>query len=278
MKVPRSRALVVCLTLAAPCAPAEAAAPSTSTVARHPGAPRVRFESFVGIRYDRLPKLRGWASAARVIEKTLGEWFPDLTRGQAIEDGSPDDLVTFLRRLPGPDAADISVVYLASQQAADGSWTFVNGQSVAWEEILKRAGPPPSHSRRVLIIDACHAATLEGVNGWRTAFPGPVLFAALPRELTFELRLDSRYPLDFKRRAPQAWAWSRGALPGWDHRLSFLGLAWMQASRARGDGPRSSEEWKGFFDDCCRQGAEYQQIVGRRWGSTLSCRPALAGQ
>lgn len=269
------RPILAALLLVVLCGPVVAAEPVAAVRTTTADQCRVQFDSFVGIHYTKLPALRGWASTAEVIRKTLSEWFPRCVQGQVIVDGSPDDLIAFLRRLPGPDAADFSVVYLASQQAADGSWAFVNGQSVSWVDMVERSRPVSPHPHRIAIVDACYAATLERVPGWRTLFPGPVLFAASPRERTFEFRLDTRQPLDFKKRAPEAWAWSRRALPGWDGRMSFLGLAWMQASRSWQSGPQDIGRWENFLGDCCVQGAGFQEKVGRKWGSTLSRLGAL---
>ncbi|HPA20980.1 MAG TPA: hypothetical protein PLU30_24740 [Verrucomicrobiae bacterium] len=277
MKPVGKRPVLAALLAVVLCGPVVAAEPVAAIRTTTADQCRVQFDSFVGIHYTKLPALRGWASTAEVIRKTLSEWFPRYVQGQVIVDGSPDDLIAFLRRLPGPDAADFSVVYLASQQAADGSWAFVNGQSVSWVDIVERSRPVPPHPRRIVIVDACYAATLERVPGWRTLFPGPVLFAASPRERTFEFRLDTRLPLDFKKRAPEAWEWSRRALPRWDGRMSFLGLVWMQASQSQKSGPLELGGWEELFGDCCRQGADFQKIIRRQWGSTLSSLKASHG-
>ncbi len=263
-------ALLLGAAISAPLGAAARETPPPASAAPPQAQCRVRLDSFVGVHYRGLPKLLGWASTARVVRQTLAQWFPQFVQGQAVADGSPEELDAFLRQLPGPVAADVSIVYLASQQAADGSWAFVNGQGAPWSRIITRARPIPVHPRRIVIVDACYAAILEDVPGWRSSFPGPVLFAASRREQTFELRLDTRQPLDFKRRAPEAWAWSHRSLPDWDGRLSFLGLAWMQASRSWQSGPRDLGDWEAFLGDCCAQGAAFKDTVGRRWGSTLS--------
>ena len=278
MKVADKRSILVVVLAAGFCGPMGAEPQGTAPGAATPQSRcRVQLDSFVGIHYTKLPVLRGWAATAEVIRKTLSEWFPEFVQGQSVVDGSPEDLVNFLKRLPGLDTADFSVVCLASQGAADGSWAFVNGQSVMWTDIIGRSQPLPSHPRRIVVVDSCYAAALERVPGWRTLFPGPVLFAASPREQTFELRLDGRQPLDFKRRAPEAWAWSRRALPKWDGRMSFLGLAWMQASRSWQRGPQDLDGWAHFLADCCIQGAGFQERIGQKWASTLSCLGATGG-
>jgi hypothetical protein len=234
-----------------------------------------RFDAFYGVRYRTAPKLLGCASTARVVRYTLAQRYSSLETGHVVEDGTPEDLISFLTGLPTPEANAISFVYLGSQQGPDGSWLFANGQRMDWPSILKRLPNWQPSRLRVIAIDACYASALLRVDGWREAFPGPILFASNDRELTFELNLPSRRPIDFKRRAPLGFEWSKNALPKWDGRITFLGFAWINAAAEGFPTPTAASDWTAFFSQCAKQAERFRPAIGKRYGSTLLALPQI---
>ncbi len=93
--------------------------------AAEPGAapPSLNYASFVCWDYPQLPHLRAWKETERIVAATLTEGYPALGKLPRQENGSPDQLKDFLRKLP--DAPDqLTVVYLAAHQSPGGQWYF----------------------------------------------------------------------------------------------------------------------------------------------------------
>jgi len=237
-----------------------------------PTGPRVRFDSFVNENYRHLPALHGWQNTRAVMASSLAGWFLILEQGQAVTDGTPDQLADFLKKLPGAKDCDISVVYLASQQSARGDWEFVGKERCNWSDLLRESKIPP-HPSRIVVMDSCYARVVGDMEGWEK-LATLSLFAASGDERAWELDLSTKVPIDFRRRYPGAWAWSRRRLPeDWDGRISFLGLMWMEACAGWKEAPVTITEWERFFGRCEELAHRFRELHGRRWFSTLSdCR------
>lgn len=230
---------------------------------------RVAFDSFVNVNYGKSRSLPGWRTTRTVIETTLGLWYEQLDIRQAVTDGTPSDLQMFLRNLPGPEACDISVVYLGSIQSDSASWEFVNGQSSDWRHLLDIA-PPPEHPGRIIILDACHAGAVRSIPDWKKRFGAVTLLASGQTELTYQFLPSALLPIDVAKHYPAGWAWGQTHLPAdWKQHISYLGLIWIQTAARLPAAPENHTDWKAFFEACVHEAATFRQTISLRWGSTL---------
>jgi hypothetical protein len=229
----------------------------------------VAFDSFVEVHAPPGEPLRGWGATREVLRATLRAWFPGLAAGTGVEDGSPRQLARFLGDLPRPGKAAVSVVYLASRQAPEGAFVFPSGERRPWGELLDGANFP-THGGRIVILDACYATRARHAEGW-ARFAPTALFASGDREVTSELDLSTKRPVDLRGGHPEAWRWTREHLPSdWDGKLSFLGWIWLEAFLATPSAPSSPRDWGAFFADCQRRADEFRERVDRRSASRLS--------
>lgn len=230
---------------------------------------RVSFDSFVNIHYPHREPLDGWLTTRTVVEEGLRCWFPELEVRQTVMDGTPPDLEKFLAGLPGGDESDVAVVYLASYQSAAGAWEFVNKEQFLWSEALRRA-TIKSHPFRVVILDSCYAAMAQRTPEWSGRLATATLWAGSERELTYELDLSTRVPVDFRRRYPLAWEWTRKHLAAdWNRKISFLGLTWLEAWGETASPPKALDDWRRLFDRCQNLAEEFRKKCNRRWGSSV---------
>lgn len=230
---------------------------------------RVSFDSFANIHYSDLEPLDGWLTTRTVVEEGLRGWFPGLEVRQSVMDGTPPDLEKFLSGLPGGNESEVAVVYLASYQSAAGAWRFVNREQCLWSEALRRATIKP-HPFRVVILDSCYAAVAERTPEWSGRLATVTLWAGSERELTYELDLSTRVPVDFRRRYPLAWEWTRKHLAAdWNRKISFLGLMWLEAWVETASPPKALGDWRLLFDHCQSLAEEFRKKCNRRWVSSV---------
>jgi hypothetical protein len=247
------------------CSPVEIAAPAE---VQPIGGVRVAFDSFVNINYGKNRSLHGWQTSRTAIGKTLKLWYKDVQIRQTVTDGTPSNLRTFLLALPGPDTCDISVVYLGSIQSPDVTWEFVDGASANWRDFLTTA-PPPPHPCRIVIVDACYAASVRTIPGWSERFGTITLLASGSTEETYQFKPSALLPINVQKRYPLAWNWGQTHLSSdWSNNISFLGLIWIN-SAAISPPPADLAHWMEFFDVCRQHAVLFQQTISHRWGSTV---------
>lgn len=234
---------------------------------------RVAFDSFTNIHYGKNRSLPGWQTTQTAIETTLTLWYDRLQVRQTVVDGTPADLKNFLFNLPKSDECDISVVYLGSIQGDSGDWEFTRGQRVNWRNLLAVA-PPPKHPRRIVILDACHAAAVSGIPDWSKRFAEITLLASNATELTYQFSPSALAPIDLQKQCPFAWAWGQTHLPlAWSKQISFLGVMWLETTAKTTLPPANTADWEKFFYICCQNAANFRQSVSRRWSSTMQVLP-----
>lgn len=230
---------------------------------------RLSLDSFVNVHYGSNRSLPGWQITRTAIETTLDLWYEQVQVRQAVTDGTPEDLKAFLRRLPGPQDCDISVVYLGSIQDAAGNWEFTDGQRANWRHLLA-ATPPTPHPRRIVILDACHAAVVRDIPDWAHRLGTVTLLAAGRTEKTYQFLPSAMLPVEVSKHYPAAWGWGQTYLPpDWRKHISFLGLMWIQTVAETAAPPKNPEDWKHFFDNCTQNAAHFGRSVSRRWGSSI---------
>lgn len=230
---------------------------------------RVAFDSFTAVNYEKNRSLHGWRTTRTAVNTTLKLWYDRLDVRQTVEDGTPAELKTFLRDLPGPEDCDISVVYLGSNQNVRADWEFVNGEFVNWRDLLA-AATPPAHPCRIVILDACHAAAVRHIPAWAERLATVTLLASDAGELTYDFAPSALTPIDVKKHLPSAWGWAHTHLPPeWNKRVSYLGLMWIQAAAQVRTPPAEAAGWMRFFAACEENAADFRRTVSRRWGSTV---------
>ena len=229
----------------------------------------VEFHSFINTGYQHLPKLRGWETTRDLIGATLA-----ISTGEHLADGTPEELGQFLSRLRPPAPDRVQVIYLASQQNADGSWVFTNREEASWDELLKRAHScGKEDGLRIVLMVSCYARKTSTTTRWEPWAP-LTLFACAEREVTWEIDFDKRQPRDFRLRLASGWAWLEGRYRGrsWNHRVSFMGAIWIESWLAKP--VRSSErgEWLCFLQRAIVQAEAFRKKHGDEFASTLSIK------
>ena len=247
---------------------------TVSLVEVHPSSEiRVAFDSFINVHYGKNRSLPGWQTTQTAIETTLKLWYDHLQVRQTLVDGTPADLENFLLNLPKPDECDISVVYLGSIQGECGGWEFTNGEIINWRNLLA-AAPLSKHPRRIVILDACHAAAVSGIPDWSERFARITLLASDETELTYQFSPSALAPIDLQKQCPLAWTWGQTHLPpGWNKQISFLGVIWSETTAITALPPTNIADWAKFFDVCCQNAANFRQSISRRWSSTMQVFP-----
>lgn len=237
--------------------------------ARQEEKTEMTYDSFVNARYTQYPPLTGWLTTEKVVRETLREWYPGLKVGRTLEDGTPGSFAQFLKDMSGVCGAQGGILYLASYQSPQGGWEFVDGQRGRWSDWLGNLSEGIVSNRAVL-VDCCYAASLGGLPGWGEKLAPLSLFACNGREVTYEIPLTRRMPVDFPRRYPRASAWLDQHVSKDEARqISFLGLAWLVAYVERSQPPRTRDEWMGFFKSCEEKAEEFRKKHGRRWASQV---------
>ena len=231
---------------------------------------RVAFDSFVNVHYGKTRSLHGWKTTQTAIETTLMQWYPNLEVRQTLIDGTPEQLGEFLRRLPGPEDCDISIVYLGSIQSPQAEWEFVDGRREQWRTRLA-ASPPPTHHCRIVILDACHAAAVQHIPAWAEQFGTITLLASARDELTYDFAPSAMTPIDLRKHLPAVESWAQTHLPPeWNRRISYLGLIWIQTAAQTEYPPADVAGWWQWAAACRENAAAFRQTISRRWGATVT--------
>lgn len=229
---------------------------------------RVSFDSFINVGYKQGRSLPGLQTTCRMIQTTLGLWYQQLHVRQTMIDGTPTDLRRFLKNLPGPQACDISVVYLGSIQTSDGALAFTDGQRISWHDLL--ATPFVKHPCRIVILDVCHAAVVKSIPKWHQQFSSVTLLATDVDEVTYQFEPIRLKPINIRKHYPQVQDWAHYYLePGWDHHVSFLGLIWLATGVDVTVPPMNKAAWVRFFENCCQKAIDFRHTKSNRWASTL---------
>lgn len=232
---------------------------------------RVSFDSIVNVGYKWRRPMHGWAATELVVERTLRQWYSRLEVRPKSRDSTLEDLKVALESLPSSDQTDISIVYLASSQTRQGQWEFTGGGSrVSWADMLGSVNIP-SHPRRIVLLDACHASAVMRSGLWSERLAPSSFFASLEGERTYELNFRSPFPLNLPRRFPEANAWLRENMPAdWDGKISFFGLIWLQAFLKTAHPPETQDDWKEFLRLCRKESEDFRTTHSRRLSSTIN--------
>jgi hypothetical protein len=235
-----------------------------------PKSPPVEFYSFINVNYRHLPKLRGWQTTRDLVADSLNA--SGLVGQRHRVDGTSQDLRTFLERLPVPARGTVQVIYLASQQSADGAWEFTNKERVSWKELLSSSRKlAPEQGMRIVLLDSCYARVAADLPAWKE-WASLTLCAAEVGEVTWEIDFDKRQPRDFRVRLRDVWNGLQRYYGDkkWSHRVSFMGAIWLETQFRGGNVPSGIEGWNEFFLQCVQNAEEFQRMHGRGFASTLS--------
>lgn len=232
-----------------------------------------RLDAFVNWDYRHRPKLKGWRNTAILIRQILAEWNKGAVGGETVENGGPSGLQGFLGKLDSPKTGGAAhLIYLSSHQSPAGEWEFPNRQKIPWENLLADLSLPPD-PHRIIILDVCHAAAVPDKWQRQLAPQGYSLLASSPQELTFELILNRRQPVWFKKRYPQEIAWLEQHFgEKWlrtDSRVSFLGFIWLRVFLKTQEAPRSGADWDRFLRRCEAEAVAFRNESSRKLSSTL---------
>lgn len=262
---------LLCLSLAAGKIATAEDRPQTASL-----RPRVDVQSFVNWDFRHRPKLKGWRSTAIAIQKTLDQWYPGRSVHTLVENGTRETLREFLHSLPTRADCELSVVYLASHQSPNGEWDFVQKKLESLNTIVGEANVP-GHPARIVIVDACYAATLQREPVWDRTWQSLTLFASLATEVTLELDFRSPQPIDLRRRYPAAAAWLNEHMgKSWDGKLSFLGFVWVQTFVTSKNVPVNQKGWSEFLRRCEQTADEFRRNGDKRLASRVTFSPIAA--
>jgi hypothetical protein len=232
--------------------------------------PRVYFDGFVNWKFHHRQKLKSWKTTALVIEQTLKFWYPQSTSCLLVENGSPGIFRRFLHFLPREQSCDVSIVYLASHQSSAGEWDFTQKEVILLNSIIGET-KIPTHSRRIVILDACFAAAVLRQAPWRQKLALISLLASSASEETPEVNFHSPQPVDFASRYPVAFAWLRDCLgKEWDGKISFLGFIWVQSFLMVKDCPANMRDWIDFLHRCELSAKDFRENVDRESSSEIT--------
>ncbi len=204
--------------------------------------PAVGYASFVCWDYSQLPRLRAWKESEQIIATTLAEAYPGLQNLSREENGSPDQLKDFLHKLPD-EPGPFTVVYLAAHQSPSGQWNFPDRSVADWGTIMSGL-PNLRNPRRIVLLDCCNAQATSRWPDWTRKVAPACLYASSANQLTPDLFVFWRRPVDWDELFPGASRWLRQHhVTGSDERLSFLGLVWLEAWTREPSPPRSMADW-----------------------------------
>lgn len=231
---------------------------------------RVRYDRLIQCGYSGRPTLRGFLTTDRAIAVFLRQAYGRYAEGQQFIDVSAGAAAEFFKALPTAEDCDVSVVYLAANQTAEGLWEFVDGTRQPLENWIALT---PPHPLRIAIVDACYAGRLCALPMWRQTFTLTVC-AADAEQLTYEFRPAVFEPIDLRRRYPAAWQWAQTYLPaGWQERISFLGVMWLDAAARTAVAPVGCADWRALLARCAAGAESYRSRVGCRYHSQVVVCP-----
>jgi hypothetical protein len=213
-------------------------------MAGEPGVspPSVGYASFVSWNYSQLPQLRAWKETERIIATTLAEGYPALRELQHVENGSPEQLKDFFRKLP--DAPNqLTLVYLGGHQSPAGEWYFTDGTDHNWGELMEGL-PKLRNPQRIVLLDCCYAQSASLWPDWSQKIAPACLFASPGNRPTPDLLVFWRRPVDWAELFPGASLWLRHhPFHDSDERITFFGLVWLEAWVKGTSPPRNLSEW-----------------------------------
>jgi hypothetical protein len=252
--------LVLCVALAVPpSAPAEPGTP----------APVLGYASFVCWDYARLPQLRAWKESEKIIATTLAEAYPGLQKLSREENDSPGQLQDFLRKLPDAPG-QLTVVYLAAHQSPAGQWYFPDGSVADWGTIM--AGLPKLKSVGcIVLLDSCYAQAASQWPDWPDKIAPECLYASSANEVTPDLFVFWRRPVDWAELFPGASRWLRQHhVDDSDERISYLGLVWLEAWTKQPSPPRTLADWNNLAQAMTEISRRASTQIHAKFVSTIS--------
>ena len=207
--------------------------------------PGIGYASFVCWDYAQLPQLLAWKESSRLIGMTLAEAYPGLRPLAHEENGSPAQLTGFLRQLP--DAPDrIDLVYLAAHQSSAGQWVFPDRSVADWGTLTSDL-PRLKKPHRIVLLDCCYATAASRYADWTQKVAPACVYASPADQLTPDLFVFWRRPVDWAVLFPGATLWlHRHHVTDSDERISFLGLVWLEAWAKETSPPRTMADWRDF--------------------------------
>lgn len=214
-----------------------------------------QFFCLLNTDYSHRP-LEGWKNTGEVIGKTLEAWYPELKKTSPCNNPSQENAQRFFNDIVAT-TENAQIIYLASRQTKNGEWEDVKGGEWSLESVLPKNTSP--HAARIVLLDACYAEKIAEQNKWREFAP-LVLYAANKNQLTFELNVGSRQPIDIQKRYPQSYQWLEKNMPSdWNQRISFFGLMWLEAWLKTPTPPQSKEDWRAFFETAKQVSQEFAE-------------------
>jgi len=204
--------------------------------------PALGFASFVCWNYPQLPRLRGWKETEKIIATTLTEAYPNRQNLPRPENGSPDQLKDFLRRLP--DAPNsMTLVYMAAHQSPSGQWYFPDGSVADWGTLMADL-PKLKNTNRIVLLDCCYASSASRWPDWSQKVAPACVFASPANRPTPDLFVFHRRPVDWAVLFPGATLWLREHhFKDPDERVSFFGLVWLEAWMKEASPPQNWNDW-----------------------------------
>lgn len=225
--------------------------------------------SCVNWDYRHRNDLVGWKNTSHLIHASLKEWEGDLGF-HSIENVNVGGLGQFQEVVAGTKADGLKMVYLASHQTPSGKFDFPDEMQAHWEEGFE-GGLRNSGNPSILLLDVCYADVLPQ-SRMRGVLPFHFLLtASAPHQETYELRMFSRRPVDYRRRFPEEVKWMKNQLgPEWRGRVSFLGFIWVRQYLRTPRRPRNQLEWGQFLDGMADESARFTRQRSGRFASALS--------
>ena len=249
------------LTISLP-SPAEPGAASST----HAG----NYASLVCWDYSQLPKLQAWKETERILTTTLTEAYPSLHKLSREENGSPGQLKDFLRKLP--DAPEqFTIVYLAAHQSPGGQWYFPDRSVADWGSLMADL-PTLKNPHRIVLLDCCFAQAASRWADWPEKIAPACIFASPADRPTPDLFVFHRRPVD----------WARVVFPGhsrWlrqhrvtdsDERISFFGVAWLEAWTKQSSPPRTMADWNELGQTMTQIARQASTQIHAKFVSTIS--------
>ncbi len=201
------------------------------------------YASVVEWNYPQLPKLIGWRESDTLIATVLSENY------RATRLSGECNAAGFSGWLESIHAAQsthptFTLIYLAAHQSPSGQWVFTDGTFLDWDQLL----PSPQHLQHptIVMLDCCYACSADLHPNFRSNLaPDLVIYASTATEVTPDLYVYHRTPVDWTRRCPLALAWlHQHHFGGSDERLSYLGLLWLEAFLRQPHPPQNLADWQ----------------------------------